>query len=97
MGSDLAQLLLNNQEPKLPLREDLDRWLTSVSKDHEVVCRSGQLHKVRLLPHRSEELKSQKLHRSSQFKISLRSLLSLSRPPILLNRRNSLQRMVVLR
>ena len=90
-------MLHSNQEPKLLLREDLDRWLTNVSKDHVAVCQSGQLHKVRPLPHRSEELKSKKLHKSSQFKISLKILLSLSRLPHLLNRRNSPQRMVVLR
>ena len=92
MESDLAQLLLNNQEPKQLLREDLDRWLTHVSKDQGVMCRSGRLLKVHPLTHHSEEHLS---HRSSQFKNNLRNLLSLSRLLLLPNRRNSLQKMVV--
>ena len=114
-------MLLNNQEHKYLLREDLDRWLPNDSKDHVVMCQSGQLLKLQPLPHHSEHLKNLLKKRSDklnsklrmsiscaskkklmqpkfpiQISVSLEHLLSLSRLPVL-HKRNSSQRMVVLR
>ena len=49
-------MLLSNQEHKYLLREDLDRWLPNDSKDHVVMCQSGQLPKLQPLDRHKAEI-----------------------------------------